>query len=227
MQLSNGTTASPPDMQLLRVDQAPMLLGSLGNHIKLAAVQLRDLVAHPIGNAYLIDTIHSLHGETDRYTHDLARRLEGGLVASVDREDVATLTVHVGNVIELIDGSARRIRTFSIRATHPHALELCAVLVRATTQIATAIDNLDRPRRVLLDLASVRDLEDEGDRVYGVAISTLFAADPAPDVIEVMKWKELFDRLADAIEECHRAARVLRRVALSRTEDHRRTRSRH
>ena len=129
---------------------------------------------------------------------------------------MATLTIHVGNVIELIDRSARRMHDFSIREIHPYALELCALVARATTQMASAIDNLDWPRRVLLDLACVRELKNEGDRVYGAAVSTLFRTGHGElDVLEIIQWKELFDRLADTIDECHRAARVLRRMALA------------
>jgi uncharacterized protein len=203
-------------MHLVRVDDAPTL-AQLGSHIQTAATHLRQVVADPVGRTQLIATINELRTDTEGFIHDLAQRLDRTVGGTINREDVATLSFHVGNVIELIDGTSRRIITFGIREPNARAIELCEVLVRATTQIASAIDDLASPHRVLLDLASVRELEDEGDRIYGAAVGKLFA--DSPDglvVLEVLKWKELFDRLADAIDECNRAARVLRRVAMSR-----------
>ena len=53
---------------------------------------------------------------------------------------------------------------------------------------------------------------DEGDALYAECVGALFAHDlPA---IEVIKWKEIFDALEHAIDECEDVSNVLESIAL-------------
>ena len=55
-------------------------------------------------------------------------------------------------------------------------------------------------------------LEEEGDARYAEHVGALFAVEmPA---IEVMKWKEIFDALEHAIDECEDVCNVLESIAL-------------
>ena len=55
-------------------------------------------------------------------------------------------------------------------------------------------------------------LEEEGDMLYAQAVGGLFERDePA---IEVLKWKEIYDALEHAIDECEDVSNVLESIAL-------------
>ena len=56
-------------------------------------------------------------------------------------------------------------------------------------------------------MAELDRLEDEGDRISREALVALFAGGIDPMV--VIRWKDVFERLEQAIDACERVAHVL------------------
>ena len=50
-------------------------------------------------------------------------------------------------------------------------------------------------------LVELKSLEDEGDRVVRDAIADLFR-DPRIDPLIVIRWKDIFEALEDALDAC-------------------------
>ena len=92
------------------------------------------------------------------------------------------------------------------------ALELTDVLVRAAQIIEESVKNLKKPRIVAENGRRIKQLEEEGDAVYHQAVGSLFRGDPNP--LEVIKWKELYDTLERALDQCEDVANVLESIAL-------------
>jgi dTDP-4-dehydrorhamnose 3,5-epimerase len=55
-------------------------------------------------------------------------------------------------------------------------------------------------------------LEEEGDAVYHDAMGALFAE--GGDALEVIKWKDLYDKVEDALDQCEDVGNVLQSIAL-------------
>ena len=63
------------------------------------------------------------------------------------------------------------------------------------------------------DLKSrIKRLEEEGDAIYHEAVEKLFSS--STDASEVIKWKELYDKLEDAIDQCEDVGNTLQSIAL-------------
>ena len=92
------------------------------------------------------------------------------------------------------------------------AQQLGGVLRAACSAVADALDKLDDVQRVSPLLIEVHRLENEGDRIVRGAITSLFVGGIDPTVI--IRWKDLFARLEDAIDGCEKAAHVLEGIAL-------------
>jgi len=58
----------------------------------------------------------------------------------------------------------------------------------------------------------VKKCEEEGDTVYAEAIGALFVG--SPDPIDVIKWKDVYDTLEDALDRCQTASIVLESISL-------------
>jgi uncharacterized protein Yka (UPF0111/DUF47 family) len=58
----------------------------------------------------------------------------------------------------------------------------------------------------------VKELEEKADAIYSKAIQALFAGQP--DALEVIKWKEIYDNLEHAVDECEDVANVLESISL-------------
>ena len=59
---------------------------------------------------------------------------------------------------------------------------------------------------------SVNSLENEGDRIVRDAIAALF--DDDMDAKDVIKWKDIYEVLESAIDECEHVANVIESIVL-------------
>ena len=100
-----------------------------------------------------------------------------------------------------------------LRDMTPEARDLADVLVRATEAVARAVSglrDLKRPQAVLEHCIEVNRLENAGDHALGVAIGKLFSGKPDP--LEVMKWKEIYETVEEAIDKCEDVAHTLETI---------------
>jgi uncharacterized protein Yka (UPF0111/DUF47 family) len=85
--------------------------------------------------------------------------------------------------------------------------------VAAVGHLATALGELKGMRGVQAELVKLKELEDEGDRVLRDAISDLFR-DSRIDPLIVIRWKDIFEALEDALDSCETAANHLANVVV-------------
>jgi predicted phosphate transport protein (TIGR00153 family) len=175
-----------------------------------------ELIAQMFNEPARIDEltteIKRLEHEADGMTREINLRIDRSIVTPLDREDIHLLAGRLDNVIDLLDGTARRVQMFNIREMRPEAARLADVLRRAAGRIQTAVDNLKKPKLMLEHTAQMKALEEEGDAIYFEAVSALFKGETNPMV--VIAWKELFDKLEDAIDECDHVSHVLESIAI-------------
>mgnify|MGYP001554162815 FL=1 len=67
----------------------------------------------------IVDSIKRLEHQADQITHDVVGRLDRTFITPLDREDIHMLASRLDDVMDLIDGTARRIQMF--RAGEPPA----------------------------------------------------------------------------------------------------------
>jgi uncharacterized protein Yka (UPF0111/DUF47 family) len=110
------------------------------------------------------------------------------------------LAQELDNVVDLIDGTARRAVQFRIRESRDAARNLTKLLIRAVEHIEVATLHVRDAKVVSERSRAIKKIEEEGDAVYHDAVGHLF--DGSPDPLEVIKWKELYDTLERALDEC-------------------------
>jgi uncharacterized protein Yka (UPF0111/DUF47 family) len=92
------------------------------------------------------------------------------------------------------------------------ATRLTDVLVRASDALQSAVGSIKKTRIVTERARDVKRLEEEGDAIYHVAVGELFNG--TPDPLEVIKWKDLYDTIEDALDKCEDVANVLESISL-------------
>lgn len=159
-----------------------------------------------------IAQIKEIERECDDLTRTVIQRLDVSFVTPLDREDIHLLASRIDNVVDLVDGTARRMQMFHVTAVPEPAIALTEVLHRAAEVIAQGVRDIKvRPRIVQCGLDTKR-LEEEGDAIYSEAVGRLFA--DGADPIEVIKWKALYDQIESAVDECEDVANVLESVSI-------------
>jgi uncharacterized protein len=145
--------------------------------------------------------------EGDRITHDIIHRLNTTSVTPIDREDIFALASALDDVVDYTEETADFMGLYNIEAPMEQALQLTDLLEDACRNISQALSKL----RGLPDLnhyfVEVNRLENEADRVTREALASLFRNGIDPMV--VIRWKDIFERLEQAIDACETAANIL------------------
>ncbi len=143
----------------------------------------------------------------DRITHDVHQRLNATFVTPIDREDILDLVSDLDDIIDHIDEVADYLGLYRIEAPMEQSQRLAHVLLQATRQIAEAMPRLRTFDEVTHFTVEVNRLENEGDRISRDAIASLFEA--GIDPLVVIRWKDIFERLEEAIDACEHVANNL------------------
>jgi predicted phosphate transport protein (TIGR00153 family) len=150
--------------------------------------------------------------EGDRITHDIIHRLNTTSVTPIDREDIFALASALDDVVDFTEEAADFMGLYNIEAPMEQAQQLTAVLEDSCRNISQALSRL----RGLTDLnhyfVEVNRLENEGDRITREALASLFKN--GIDPMMVIRWKDIFDRLEDAIDACEKVANILEGIVV-------------
>jgi predicted phosphate transport protein (TIGR00153 family) len=195
-----------------RDEQFYDLFQQLAARLTRAATLLNQLFREPQRRAEHVQAIKAAEHEADGITHEIIDRLDRTFITPFDREDIHELASKLDEVVDLLDGAARRVEIFQIGEVHPPAVRLSEVVVRAAAQIEDAVKHMKDGKIVSVKAFELKKLEEEGDAIYHESMGALFQREH--DAITVIKWKELYDKVEDALDQAEDVTNVLQSIAL-------------
>ncbi len=160
----------------------------------------------------LRDEIKALEEQGDRITHDILHALYSTTVTPLDREDIHSLATALDDALDLTEEASDFLGLYKIEAPMEQGVELTGVLRDCGRELAAALQGMTALDSLGPHIAAVDRLEDEGDRISRRAIAALFAGGIDPMV--VIRWKDVIDRLEEAVDACDRVAHVLEGIAV-------------
>ena len=149
----------------------------------------------------------------DGITRQLIQLLNTQYVTPFDREDIYQLATELDDVVDYVEEASDLLGLYGIEQATRHAVEQCSILVRATEQLAVALGGLKSMRGVQDALVAVKALEDEGDRAVRDAGAALYR-DSRIDPLIVIRWKDVYDTLEEALDACETAANVIANIVV-------------
>jgi predicted phosphate transport protein (TIGR00153 family) len=174
-----------------------------------AEIRFREYPSSSVSQA----DIKAIETAGDAITHDLIQLLNTQYVTPFDREDIYGLTTKLDDIVDYIDEACDLLELYRIEQPARQAVEQCRILVEAVEHLAKALASLKGFRGVRDELAALKRLEDEGDRVVREAIAALFH-DERVDPLIVIRWKDIYDALERALDACETAANVLGNIVV-------------
>lgn len=204
-----------PDLRFKAKDRALLeLFGRAGRNVQRTAELLDELLRDWPESQELRAAVLDCEHVGDRITHDLIHALHTAPPRTFDREDLFGLAVALDDIVDFAEEVADYLGLYQIEAPMEAAQQLAEILHEATRTLAKALDGLrdaDALRPLLID---IHRLENEGDRIVRSAIASLFVGGIDPTVI--IRWKDLFERLENAIDSCEKSAHILEGIAVKR-----------
>jgi uncharacterized protein len=188
------------------------LLDAAADNAAAAAGLLSTLLEGFPDSRPLAERIVELEHEGDRITHEIIRRLNEDFVTPIDREDLLRLASALDDVVDLIDEVAAFLGLYGVEASMVQADAMARVLVDATRHLALAVHKAKNFDDISEQTVEVHRLENDGDAIVRQAIASLF--EQRIDPMVVIRWKDIFERLEDAIDATERAAFVLEGIII-------------
>jgi predicted phosphate transport protein (TIGR00153 family) len=150
--------------------------------------------------------------EGDRITHDIIQRLNSTFVTPIDREDIYGLATRMDDIVDYTEEAADFLGLYQIEAPMAQSQALTRVLVGACEQLAEGLENLRGFKDLERYWIEIHRLENEGDRISRDAVASLFSNGIDPMV--VIRWKDMFAVLENAIDATETAAQILEGIVI-------------
>jgi predicted phosphate transport protein (TIGR00153 family) len=191
------------------------LFEEAGANIVRAAGLLERMISEWPDHGELARDILVCEQEGDRITHDIIQRLNQTFVTPIDREDIYDMASGLDDIVDWIEEVADFFGLYRIEAPMVQAQQQAKILNQSCQQIALAIPRLRGFQDIHHFTVEINRYENDGDRVVREALASLFEA--GIDPMLVIRWKDIFERLEDAIDATERVANILEGITIKNT----------
>jgi len=184
-------------------------------NLVIAAGKLLDLFEDYRDLEVKIGRIKELEHEGDAITHEIMRNLHSTFITPIDREDIALLCQRLDDVMDFIDGAARRTLLYRVSQPTQKAKDLAVIILKITYKVNEVLPLLRRSKNnkeILEQCVEINRLENEADEVLHSALADLFENNQ--NVLDVIKWREIYEHLESATDRGEDVANVLEAVVL-------------
>ncbi len=186
------------------------LFEASGVNLAVAAARLHELVDSYDRLDERVRDIQALEKEGDRIDREIGQRLEDSFIAPFDREDIHQLSGRLDDVVDFIQAVAESLVIYDVKKPSDDCRELARILADQGVELAAALKRLDKMKGATSHLEKVHELEHRADAVSRAAIARLFRE--RMDPLEVIKWRELYLELENAIDAAEDAAEAIERM---------------
>jgi len=151
------------------------------------------------------DEVKELEHRADEVVSELLSSTNSLFVTPYDRDDLITLAFAVDEVADASENAAELLGLYGVETVTRQALELCGVLVDAAAELSRLLTGIKDKQGAQQRIVAIKELEDRGDEIARAARASLFKDDRIDPVI-VIRWKDIYEALEDAIDACETAA---------------------
>lgn len=162
--------------------------------------------------------IKSFEREADEITHKCIEVLHKTFITPFERDDIYKLITGLDNIIDCLEDVSKRIVLYKLDTRSREASQLVKILCSSTLEIQRVLSGMQKGEsdKTLIEILShIRDLEREGDDVVNRNIGQLF--DEEKDPINLIKWKEIYELLEDAVDCCETVANIVEGMLIERS----------
>ena len=181
-----------------------------GENLQAAATKLRDMIESYDRLDERVVEIQALEKRGDDIDREINQRLEDAFITPFDREDIHELTVRLDDVVDGIQATAETLVIYDIDRPTDEARQLTHILADQADALVSALRKLDGLKDLDADLTKVHDLEHQADTLSRAAVARLFR--DGSDPLYVLKWRDLYRELENAIDAAEDAAEAIERM---------------
>jgi predicted phosphate transport protein (TIGR00153 family) len=185
----------------------------------VAAATLFSEIAHSARleeRQNLASQLKQVEHDGDKVTRRIFDALNSTFITPFDREDIHALTTDLDDILDYLEGMAHALVLFDLEES-PEGLrqfsEILANMTREIDGLTALLWDLGNEPKIRECTVRISDLENEADRLYNRVIADLFRGN-GRDPIEILKWKEIYEGLENACDQCKNYTHVIGNIVV-------------
>ena len=156
--------------------------------------------------------LKEIEHQGDLVTHEVFERLNKTFITPLEREDIHDLASGLDDVLDSVEAIASRVVLFNVKESRPQAVQLTSILDECGQQIEQAVGHLQDFKGLMAFTIELNRLENQADVISRHVVADLFSGNH--DVMDVLRWKELYGRLESATDQCEDVANTIEAIVL-------------
>ena len=191
------------------------LFEELVNKIEEGGELFLDVVEHYEYSEPKIVRLKEMEHEADVITHKTYEKMHKTFLTPIDREDIYALVNKMDSILDMIEASAARMSLYKVKVPAKEIIEQAKILnksIKKVKHIVHSMRNMKNAKMIIDSCVEINTLENEGDIIMRMTMTRLFEQEKDP--IELIKWKEIFERIEEAIDVCEDVSNIVEGIVL-------------
>lgn len=166
----------------------------------------------------MLHTMHILEHAADVKRHEMTSALAKAFVTPLDREDLALISQNIDDVADCIEEVLQRMYVDRIETIMPEAVAFSGHIVagcKLMKEMLVELENFKKPQKLHEKIVMLNNMEEACDQLYLNA--TLQVPVFTNDVLTILFWREIFDKLEDCIDACEHVGDCIETVVMKNT----------
>lgn len=166
----------------------------------------------------MLDKMHAYEHEADKKKHEMSAALAKAFVTPLDREDIAEISHRIDDVADYIEEVLQRFYVDRIQTVQPEAIQFASQIVSSCylmKDILSELVNFKKPKKLHEMIIELNHLEEQCDKLYLQA--TLREMDTTSDILSILFWREIFDRLEKCVDACEHVGDCVEMIVMKNT----------
>ena len=163
-----------------------------------------------------VQALHTIEHNADIHFHTIYEHLNKEFITPIEREDILMLAQAIDNVSDSIEDVGYALYYLNIKELKSEFLPFTELIEKSCAALKVAIEEFKKFKKskVLSEkILEVNHVEEEGDRMYYRLLHELFAGDTS-NLMDVLKWREIYDKLEQCLDACENVADILEGIVL-------------
>ncbi|GIO33598.1 MULTISPECIES: DUF47 domain-containing protein [Paenibacillus] len=182
-------------------------------------VQAADYFAQHVANlqdvVLFANEMKKFESQCDEFTHTIITELNKTFITPIERDDIMDLTTSMDDVMDGLEACASRFDMYHLPDPDEYIIQFAEILRQSAYEIQKAVHLLSQKKLLAIREYTIRlnDLENQADELLRISIKALFAK--VSDPIELIKRKEIYERLETTTDTCEDVANMLESIIMS------------
>lgn len=154
--------------------------------------------------------------KADAVQNKIFDELNNTFITPFDREDINNLSSTMDDIVDLMNGCAKRLMLYTPKQIPDSAVKLAEMMQESAGYIKLAVDELDtfkkRPDKIKEYCALLDNIEEQADDVYESFLIDLFENEK--DAIEIIKLRDILHELERATDVAKTVGKIIKTVII-------------